>query len=246
MPKSHFLKGISVGGGFSATLRESTSGVHTRAEKTAFIRGFLRGTASREAYTRLLAALYPVYSAMEREMSRLELTNPQVARFQFQALHRTAALERDLVFLAGKDWRLTVPEMEEGEAYAERVHQVAYTEPVRLVGHLYTRYMGDMAGGQILARIAERSLGLQTGAGLDFYDFSGVEDLAVMKELFRNRLDELGSNSPASCNAVIEEAVAAFQYNIAIFEQLKGNALLSFFRNLPLPWVRAARLKAAH
>ena len=231
--------------GFSATLRESTRLVHQRAEKTAFIRGFLRGTSSRGAYIRLLAALHPVYSALEFESCRLALIDPLVARFQFKSLHRTDALERDLAFLAGADWRLTVPKMEVGEAYAARIRLVACTEPVRLVGHLYTRYMGDIAGGQILSRIAERSLGLLRGEGLDFYDYPGLADLESMKALFRSRLDELGSQPEETGKLVIDEAVRAFRHNIAIFEQLKGNALMSFFRNLPLPWVRAPRLSAA-
>lgn len=242
MPNSLKHIGLASPHGFSATLRESTRWVHTRAEKTAFIRGFLRGTASRDAYIRLLAALHPVYNALELETCRLAVTDPLVARFQFQALHRTQALERDLYFVAGADWRRTVPQMEEAERYAARIRLVASSEPVRLIGHLYTRYMGDMAGGQILARIAERSLGLRRGEGLDFYDFPGVADLETMKALFRARLDELGNQPEQTGQLVIDEAVRAFRYNIAIFEQLKGNALLSFFRNLPLPWVRAPRL----
>jgi len=227
--------------GFAARLRESTQAVHTRAEKTTFIRGFLRGAASPASYTRLLAALLPVYEAMEDEMSRRASSDPILARFHFPALHRAQAIRRDLACLAGPGWADVVPAMEAGEIYARRIRLVAAHEPHRLVGHLYTRYMGDLAGGQILARIAERSLGLTRGAGLDFYDFPELPDIPAMEALFRGRLDELDLLPETKRAAVVDEAQAAFRHNIAIFEQIEGNALLSFVRNLPLPWVRAPR-----
>ncbi len=231
--------------GFAVRLRKATSAVHTRAEKTVFIRGFLRGTATRSSYTRLLAALYPIYNVMEEETRRCAERDILVRRFCFPELGRTQALERDLCFLAGPRWAKLIPTMPESRAYAERIHAVAESDPVRLVGHLYTRYMGDLSGGQILARIAERSLGLGPGAGLDFYDFGPAVNIPEMKERFRARLDEVGAQSEDAGAAIIDEAGIAFRHNIAIFEALKGNAFMSFFRNLPLPLVRAQRLSAA-
>lgn len=229
---------------FAARLRHATRIVHTRAEKTTFIRGFLRGTASPSSYVRLLAALHPVYRAMESELEKLAPSHPVLARFHFPVLCRTAAIERDLAFLTGPDWANQISSMDASDAYVRRIRLIAATDPVRLIGHLYTRYLGDLSGGQILARIAERSLGLAHGAGLDFYDFDEVSDIPAMKGLYRARLDELDALPETQRAAVIEEAITAFRHNIAIFDQLKGNALLSFFRNLPLPWVRAPRLSA--
>lgn len=227
---------------FAARLRHSTRAVHTRAEKTTFIRGFLRGTASPASYVRLLAALHPVYEAMEEELLRLAPIDPVLARFHFPELERTDAIARDLVFLAGSGWPQRVPMMDAADAYVRRIRMVASSDPLRLIGHLYTRYLGDLSGGQILARIAERSLGLAHGAGLDFYDFDQVDDIPGMKTLYRARLDELGSLSNEDQDKVIDEANKAFLHNIAIFEQLKGSAIMSFIRNLPLPGVRAPRL----
>ena len=230
--------------GFASRLRLAIRDVHTRAEKTTFIRGFLRGTATPSSYIRLLAALHPVYKAMEAETSRLAATDPVIARMHFPELFRTEAIERDLVFLAGPNWADTIAQMSAAQAYVKRIKEVGSTEPVRLVGHLYTRYLGDLSGGQILARIAERSLGVSKHAGLDFYDFPQVADITAMKILFRARLDELDHQSTFATDAVIDEASRSFGHNIAIFESLDGNGLISFLRNLPLPWVRAPRLEA--
>jgi heme oxygenase len=231
--------------GFASRLKLATCMVHTRAEKTTFIRGFLRGTASPASYVRLLAALHPVYQTMEDETRRLAHIDPVIARFNFPELFRTAALERDLAFLAGPDWHRKIAPMSASQTYVKRIREVAATEPVRLVGHLYTRYLGDLSGGQVLARIAERSLGLSEGAGLDFYKFDNVPDLGAMKKLYRSRLDELDTLGDSVTAAVIDEACRSFCHNIAIFERLEGNAFLTFLRNLPLPGVRAPRLAAA-
>jgi heme oxygenase len=227
--------------GFAERLRSATGDVHRRAEKTAFITGFLRGTASRAAYTRLLASLHPVYQAMEEAAERLGGVDPTLARFHFPALRRTEALERDLAFLAGTDWARSVSGGSASRAYVERIRRVAAEEPVRLVGHFYTRYLGDLSGGRILAGIARRSLGLSRGAGLDLYDFPDVTDIPAMKSLFRARLDELGALPESVGAVVIDEARIAFRHNIAIFEQIEGNAFIGFLRNLPFPGLRAAR-----
>lgn len=227
---------------FSKELREATSKVHTAAERTVFIRGFLRGTADLKSYTRLLAALHPVYRAMEEEAERLALENQTLARFHFPCLWRTEALERDLTVLAGPQWSLKVARLESSFHYESRIREVSRTEPVRLIGHLYTRYLGDLSGGQILARIAERSLGLSKGNGLDMYDFNQIDNATAMKALFRERLDELEHLPETARLSVIDEAIQAFHANIAIFEELGGSAWKSFLRNLPLPFFKAAPL----
>lgn len=218
---------------FSERLRKATASVHRRAERTTFIRGFLRGTASPESYIQLLSALLPVYQAMEEESARLATVDPLLARFHFPQLARVATLQKDLRFLTGG----TLPASSLTRAFVARIHAVAESEPVRLVGHLYTRYLGDLSGGQVMARIAERSLGLRRGAGLDFYYFDEISDLNEMKILYRERLDELSACSDGGAS-VIDEAVLSFHSNIQLFDQIQGSAMRSFVRNLPLPWMR--------
>ena len=214
---------------FSSRLRLATRTAHTRAEQTVFIRGFLRGATNRESYIRLLASLLPVYQAMETALETA--THPQVVRFQFRELYRTESLLRDLQFLKGAE----VGPLPATAPYVARIREVAETEPLRLIGHVYTRYLGDLSGGMVLARIVERTLGLHRGAGLDFYHFEGVDDIPATKTRFRSRLDELALASDGG-NAVIAEANLAFQYNIAMFEQLQGSGLRGLLKNLPRPW----------
>ena len=56
-----------------------------------------------------------------------------------------------------------------------RINQISKEKPELLVAHAYTRYLGDLSGGQILKKIAQRGMGLQGSEGLAFYEFDKIE-----------------------------------------------------------------------
>ena len=39
--------------------------------------------------------------------------------------------------------------------YVNRINQISEEKPELLVAHAYTRYLGDLSGGQILKKIAQ-------------------------------------------------------------------------------------------
>jgi hypothetical protein len=58
------------------------------------------------------------------------------------------------------------------------------------VAHAYTRYLGDLSGGQVLARVARKTYGLEKGgAGTQFYEFDNIENKNGYKKGYRARLD---------------------------------------------------------
>ena len=81
------------------------------------------------------------------------------------------AIEADLVALCGAHWSQGIPLLAAGELYARRIAKAAEGDGTRLIAHAYTRYLGDLSGGQILQRLLARSLDLQPSE-LSFYDFS--------------------------------------------------------------------------
>ena len=205
------------------------------AEQSEFIKGFLRGTASCDSYLQLLVDLKPVYVVMEREIKHhFENQTEFVESFYFPEIFRASALERDIVAVSSlaNCYEPVVPS-EASQEYAGRIQTVSRQYPILLIAHLYTRYLGDLSGGQILSRIAQRSMGLSVGNGLDFYDFDQVQCLRSMKQRFRNTLDFLDTASAEERSSICREADLAFRYNIKIFEGLRGEAFVSLFRNLP-------------
>ena len=85
------------------------------------------------------------------------------------------ALERDLDVLAGPDWPRTIALLPEGKRYAEVVAAASGGAGDRLLAHAYTRYLGDLSGGQVIGRLLGRSLGM-TEEALSFYRFAAIED----------------------------------------------------------------------
>ena len=107
----------------------------------------------------------------------------------------------------------------------ERIQEVAHEEPELLVGHHYTRYLGDLSGGQILKNIAEKSLKLED-EGLAFYKFPDIEDKKEFKNNYRATLNKLPVTT-SQVNAIVTEANYAFRLNMYMFDELDGNLLKS-------------------
>ncbi len=83
----------------ASQLREGTKKAHTMAENTGFVSCFLKGVVDKSTYRKLVADLYFVYSAMEKETSRLSLERHTVISLIFYpALNRKISLEQDLDF----------------------------------------------------------------------------------------------------------------------------------------------------
>ena len=210
---------------FAKELKEGTKKSHSAAENTAFVKSFLRGVISKESYRTLVSDLYFVYVALEEEF-RIFKNDPVLGKLYLPELERVTALERDLRYYFGPIWRSIVKPSEECQRYVNRIHEVAKTEPELLIGHHYTRYLGDLSGGQILKGIAEKALNLK-GEGLYFYEFDKIDNSKIYKEKYRSILDTLPLTDSQQ-NAIITEANYAFRLNMYMFDQLKGNSLASF------------------
>ena len=210
---------------FSKEIKEGTKKSHSAAENTAFVKSFLRGVISKESYRTLVSDLYFVYVALEEEF-RIFKNDPVLGALYLPELERVTALSTDLRYYYGPIWRSIVKPSEACQRYVNRIHEVAKSEPELLIGHHYTRYLGDLSGGQILKGIAQKALNLKD-EGLCFYEFGKIDNAKIYKEKYRSILDELPLTDSQQ-NAIITEANYAFRLNMYMFEQLEGNSLTSF------------------
>lgn len=204
-------------------LKEGTKKSHTMAENMGFIKCFLRGVVEKNSYRKLAANLYYVYGAMEAEMERLK-DHPALAPVYFPELNRRTALEQDLAFYYGPQWQAEVSLSPAGQAYVDRIHTIAREQPELLVAHLYTRYLGDLSGGQILKKIAVTAMNLEDGQGTAFYEFEQIPDEKVFKTHYRAAMDALPVNQETA-DAIVAEANAAFGMNMKMFDELEGNLI---------------------
>ncbi len=204
-------------------LREGTKKSHTMAENTGFVACFLKGTVEKNSYRTLVTNLYFVYSAMEEEFERLK-EHPVIAKLYFPVLNRKASLERDLQYYFGNHWQSQVKPSPAAQAYVNRIHQVAQESPELLVAHAYTRYLGDLSGGQILKKIAQNGMNLSDGNGTAFYEFEAIDDEKAFKNTYRAAMNELPIDQ-ATAERIVDEANDAFGMNMTMFKELEGNLI---------------------
>lgn len=163
-----------------------------------------------------MASLYHIYSALEEEIEHNK-QNPVYAPLYFpEELHRKAALEQDMAFWYGPHWQETIPYTAATQHYVERLHEVGRTHPELLVAHAYTRYLGDLSGGQVLKKIAQKAMALpSSGEGLAFFTFPNIDSPTKFKQLYRARMNTL-EMTPEVKHRVTEEAKTAFLLNIEV------------------------------
>ncbi len=208
----------------STCLREGTQHSHTAAENTAFMKCFLKGIVEREPFRKLLANLYLVYGALEAELE-CHRNHPAIAPILFPQLNRTANLEQDLAFYYGDNWREQMAPLPAGQVYVDRIHEVANTDPILLIAHAYTRYMGDLSGGQALKNIVRSALKLPPDQGTALHEFEQlptVEAKRAFKEIYRDALNALPLDE-AEIQRIVDEANYAFHLNRDVMHDLEGD-----------------------
>jgi heme oxygenase len=167
---------------------------------------------------------------MEEEMEKRR-NHPIVSQIQFPQLHRKQTLEQDLAYYYGANWREQIQLSPAGKAYVERIRELSQTAPELLVAHSYTRYLGDLSGGQIFKGIAQTAMNLPDGKGVAFYEFADIPDAKAFKADYRQTLDELPIDE-AGCERIVDEANAAFAMNGKMYQELEGNLVDAIGRML--------------
>lgn len=215
----------------SEQIKKVTKESHVRAESTELMLSFQRGQVTRPQFKLLLCSLYEIYQALEEAMDR-NSDHPAVAPIYFPAeLARLEAIEKDLEYFYGQDWKEKIVVPAATKRYCNRLRQIGKENPEFLVAHAYTRYLGDLSGGQVLGRIAQKSMGLKGSEGLSFFAFPGVSSPNRFKQLYRSRMNSVELTEEER-NGVLEEAVRAFELNIQVFDDLQ-KLLLSVTENKP-------------
>ncbi|MFF4228113.1 heme oxygenase (biliverdin-producing) [Streptomyces sp. NPDC001820] len=218
--------GTPPGTPFSTLIRVASHEQHTEAETSAFMSNMLGGRLGVRAYARYTEQLWFVYRALEEGAQSLR-EDPVAGPFIRPELMRTAELERDLAHLRGPDWRTGLAPLPATAAYAARVAQCARDWPAGYVAHHYTRYLGDLSGGQIIRDKAERTWGFaRKGDGVRFYVFERIPNPSAFKRGYRELLDAVNVDDLEK-QRIVDECKRAFEYNGAVFRELGAEFPLS-------------------
>jgi len=203
---------------FSLAMREGSQAAHTEAENSAFMAELTSARINALGVHDYLLRYREVYRTLETLGAELH-AHPAVAAVVDPALDRLPAIEADLAYWAAA---AGVPAPEQfsspaTDAYVERLLAARTWAPL-LVAHHYTRYLGDLSGGQVIGRVLDRELGLE-GQGIAFYAFPAIPKPKPYKDGYRSRLDALDLTAEERARVVAEVSVA-FELNQAIFAEL--------------------------
>lgn len=186
-------------------LRAATRDLHGRAERSGVMAELLHGRLPRARYVGLLRNLHGLYQALEaRELP-------------VDSMHRAAALAEDLAILHGAGWERDHPLAPAMADYVERLQRAT---PPALAAHAYVRYLGDLHGGQVIARLVRRVYALPLAQGTRFYEFGDDEAVLALRTRLRGVLAGLPFDA-AAVEEAATEARWAFAQHIRLFEELE-------------------------
>ncbi|MBF4459571.1 MULTISPECIES: biliverdin-producing heme oxygenase [unclassified Pseudoclavibacter] len=200
----------------SARLRERTSQAHESAERSRFLERLLGGELGIDAWAALLQQYGFMYEALESAAVPVRESGT-LGAIPAVELNRAASIAADLEALAP---RLTQPlpgELPATRDYAERITASA-ADPARYLAHHYTRYLGDLSGGQAMRVMLDRTYGLPAHEAT-FFDFTEIPAIVPFKRAYRTQLDDLAFDEAAIVR-LLDEANASFTCNERIFEAL--------------------------
>lgn len=200
----------------AAKLKLATHAQHTQAERSGVMVALMRGTIGLPAYCALLRSLSAIYAALEAGLDA-QAHDANVQRLWRPELRRLPALLQDLACL---DTASPPGEDALAAVYVARLHTLARQQPAQLLAHAYLRYLGDLHGGQMLARVVRQQFQLSGAGGTAFYDFGTPLQVEQLKQDFRAGLDALVL-SPQQTDAFVAEACDAFRLHQQLFEDLE-------------------------
>jgi len=161
----------------------------------------MKGELASDAYFDYIAQLAPIYEALEKWDSDSPFFDRRLDRFE--------RIISDLEYVGS---RIVCNETIE---YVNHINElIKNKDEPRLLAHHYTRYLGDLSGGQAIGALVARNMSIPPNF-LSFYDFEDIGDRVRYKETYRQNLDTLVAEE--DYETFIAEAILAFEFNRKIF-----------------------------
>lgn len=201
---------------FVDRMKEETWEEHEASKDSQFATTIMSGELGKQAFIEWQRALYPVYETLENILKKIRKTDPTIHIFDHRKLDRAGRIYADLVEL-GVDPVLQPTTLKTIPPYLEAIERASEEAP-RLMAYHYTRYMGDMNGGQVIAMQMSRVYGIDKSQ-MTCYDFTEVGDLYHYRKQYKTLL-ELVPWTKEQRESFIDEAKVAYKINEQLFNEL--------------------------
>ncbi|WP_420098963.1 heme oxygenase (biliverdin-producing) [Corynebacterium sp.] len=200
----------------SEQLREETRQAHEDAEHSVFMERLLDGSLDVSAFVAFQEQAYLFYSALEDAVDACA-GDSRLGSVADRLLDRREVLRQDLRALGGTVDAAPLPET---AAYVAELQRIGRERDVpALVAHHYTRYLGDLAGGQVIGRLMTRHYGVDESATA-FYRFPHIDKAKRYRDSYRGALDAMELDG-GERRRLLLAAREAFAYNSGVFDGLR-------------------------
>jgi heme oxygenase len=200
---------------FVDRMKKETWDEHEASKDSNFAKGIMSGEFGQQGFVEWQRALYPIYVTLENILKK-NRKDPVLHIFDHRKLDRADRILHDLQLL-GEDPISFPSPLRTIPPYIGAINKASEV-PQRLMAYHYTRYMGDMNGGQVIARAMENVCGIDKEA-LSCYDFSEIGDGYHYRKQYKTLL-ELSPWTEEEREAFIDEAKIAYARNADFFEEL--------------------------
>jgi len=173
------------------SLRDLTKDAHTNAERQEFVKILFSGTINPKLYATFLKNQHPCYEILE------VCAMPHGLLTGLTDIRRAPAILSDFDELwPNQDEKVTIlPVVKD---YMDHIMSIK-DDPKKLMAHIYVRHMGDLAGGQMIAKKVP-------GAGR-MYQF---QDPDALKAAIRERISD----------DMADEAKICFEFATQMFKEM--------------------------
>ena len=182
--------------GGSMSLKELTKDSHSNAERSWFAGRMFSGQITNPEYAIYLKQQYESYKALENRFDSVK-PDSQVT-FPDERIKRSGSIYKDLIEMDSNGANL--PVLKSTQTYCSYIKDCPDD---LLYAHVYVRYLGDLKGGQMIAKRVP-------GEGL-YYKFESPDELEA---LIRSKLRE--------DDLFVEECRKCFTFATDSFNDLKN------------------------
>jgi heme oxygenase (biliverdin-producing, ferredoxin) len=170
---------------------------HKNAERQEFVKTLMSGEINAELYATYLYNQLQCYAELEKWGNHNGLFR------QTPGLQRAENIHKDYTKLWTKSEKPIITQST--KEYVEHINTIT-DDPEKLYAHIYVRHLGDLSGGQMIAKKVPAKR---------YYDFgaNGQEWKRIVKEIINNYLNAYEKN-------VVPEAKLCFNFATRLFREM--------------------------
>jgi len=178
-------------------IKELTLEQHKNAERQEFVRTLMSGNINPNLYATYLYNQLQCYAELEKWGNHNGLFR------QTPGLQRAENIHKDYTKLWTKPEKPVITQST--KEYVEHINTIT-DDPEKLYAHIYVRHLGDLSGGQMIAKKVPAKR---------YYDFgaNGKEWKRIVKEIINDYLNAYEMN-------VVPEARLCFEYATRLFGEM--------------------------